>query len=157
MTLLYPPHSSLQWTLIQKFMLHLSYASFWTRSFEQCFKTTVCRSEIVLSQCHQHDSRQQKNTSTWIFLLQLSYFLESLPQRPCKAPSSHTTRTCFCWWQDVPGQKPTSYLDAPSNIQIYGTLDQGAQLGELRGSLIIATSPIGCPGIKSLRPILYGW
>ena len=132
-------------------MPQLSYASCWTILLAHFCKTTVCRSEIVLSQCHQNYSRQQNNSSTWSFLLQLTYSLVSPPQRPYKNPSSHTNKASFHWWKDVPGRNLTSSSDAPSNIQRYGILAQGDRLGAYQGSSITATSPTVFPGIRFLR------
>ena len=142
--------------MIQALMPQLSSASFWTRLLAHCFKTTICRSEIVSSQCHQHDFYQRNNALTWIFLLQLEYSLGSTPQRTYKTLSSHTTGTCFHWWQYVMGRNPTSSLNAPPNIQIYGMIAPGAWAGASRSSSIIATSPTGCQCVKYLRPTLSG-
>ena len=156
MTILSPVHYSLQWNMIQTLIPQLNYIYCWTRLLAHCFKTTLCQSEIVLSQCHHHDSRQQKNRSIWSCLLQLEYYLGFTPQRPYKTPSSHTAGTCFIWWQDVPGQNPTSSSDTPSNIKRYGMLAQGYRLGESWGIYITVKSPTGCPGVQYLWTILAG-
>ena len=84
MLILSPLNYSSHWTLFQMLMPKRSSSSCWTRWLSHCGKTTVCRSDIFLYQCHQHDSRQQKNDSIRSWPLQLAYYLGSPPLSPIK-------------------------------------------------------------------------
>ena len=121
-TLLSQLYSPLQWVLIQKLMLKLISASFWTMLLAHFCKTTLCLSEIILSQYRRNDLRKQNNASTWNWLLQMAYFLGFISQRPYETPSSHNDGTGFHLWQDDPGWNLISSSDAYENIQIYGML-----------------------------------
>ena len=98
MSMISPLNSSSQWTMIQTLMPQLRSAYCWTILLALCCKKIVFRYEIVWSQCHQHNLRQQKNASTWICLLELVYSLGMSPRNSYKTHSSHTAGTCFHWW-----------------------------------------------------------